>query len=42
MSSKISKTGKFGRGNHLIEYIDQYLVRLLQLVHKNNLENEEE
>jgi hypothetical protein len=39
---KYGKKGKFGRGSHINEDIYHYFVRVLQLLHTNNFETEEE
>jgi hypothetical protein len=41
-AKKYGKKGKCGRGSHLNEDIYQYFVRVLQLLHTNNFETEEE
>jgi nucleolar protein 9 len=41
-AKKYGKKGKFGRGSHLSEDIYQYFVRVLQLLHTNNFDTEEE
>jgi hypothetical protein len=41
-AKKYGKKGKCGRGSHLNEDVYQYFVRVLQLLHTNDFETEEE
>jgi hypothetical protein len=41
-AKKYGKKGKCGRGSQLNEDMYQYFVRVLQLLHTNNFETEEE